>query len=291
MQMLWRRALPILALAVSGGCSVYDKTLLSPGTAADDTIEGPSTGSGGSVGTGGASAGKKDGSADANPDVSLIPDASAGGATGTGGAGGAGGATGTGGEAGCTPPASDHATLNKAPILATFESGTHEEVAVTPYMYWYAYDDGSGETGPAAGPFFAAPREPVEDGNRYAGHFMGALHTGYGGGVGVSSVLPIDGSGYTGISFWAKGTGGVRLLVTTTATDGTYCTCTGTDCGDGYLKELVLTADWAQYAVKYTELTQMHHAVPFDATGITAFNFAATAQSWDYWVDDLAFAP
>jgi hypothetical protein len=292
--MVSQSALPILALAVFGGCSVYDKTLLAP---AEDTIEAPSTGAGGSIGTGGASTGK-DGSPDARADVSVIPDGSSGGAAGAGGVIGTGGTSGVGGTtdaaggaAGCTPPSSDHAMLNTGPILATFESGGSVETAVSPSMYWYAYDDGTSDAGTPPGPFAAVPRLPVEDGNRYAGHFTGTLHTGYGGGIGVSSVLPIDGSGYTGVSFWAKGTGGVRLLVSTTATDGTYCKCAGTDCGDGYLKEVVLTADWAQYTVKYTALTQMHHAVLFDPTGITAFNFAASAQSWDYWIDDLAFAP
>jgi hypothetical protein len=158
-------------------------------------------------------------------------------------------------------------------------------------MYWYAYGDGTGETGSPLGPFFASAREPVEDGNRYAGHFTGSGHTSFGGGIGIACTLPIDASAYTGLSFWAKGAGPMHVIVTTTATDGNYCICAGSDCGDGYLKNLTLTADWAQYTVLFTDLKQMHHAVPFDPTAVIGFNFASNANAWDYWIDDVAFSP
>ena len=74
-------------------------------------------------------------------------------------------------------------------------------------------------------------------------------------GVGFSfpGNMPIDSSAYDGITFFAKGSGQIRVAVTVPATtDAMFGGTCATNCGDSFGFVVDLTADWKRYDVPWT---------------------------------------
>jgi hypothetical protein len=190
---------------------------------------------------------------------------------------------------------------------------------------WYTYSDATvGSTlTPTAGVAFVSDM-PGHGGTGYAAHITGTGFTNYGFGLGINVnavgtvISPYNASAYSGITFWAMGTVAgslganmIRVGVPTTSTslpaNGGACVAPATTtppipyCEGHYGKVIALTAAWAQYTIKWTDLTldsasgSVGSATFLPATFIgihwQAAGTATAAASMNVWVDDLAFVP
>ena len=104
--------------------------------------------------------------------------------------------------------------------------------------------------------------------------------------------------GYTGIRFWAKGTGSLivvgQMASTEQTTYGGTCQLGTTCAGDSVNCGPLSTSTWTQFSVPFTNL-KGGTVTPFDPTGIWSLEFqyySATSlggASFDLWIDDLTF--
>jgi hypothetical protein len=248
---------------------------------------------------------------EATPDTDYGGKGGGGGTTGKGGTGSAGkggssttGGSSSGGSGGAPVP--PH-TCSDPLMIDDMEDPSH----TTNYCQsdrnggWYVYADGTGTTNPPASvdggpPFPYSPLDTPRAGSTYAAHVSGSGQTVYGGGMGVSMHFPsapYDALVYAGIRFWAKGTGSMRVHVSTMQTQdvafGGDCVPGALDCGDHYQKVIALSSSWQEYTVKFGELTQQGWGVPAISLfidEILAFEFAwSNGAVFDYWIDDLRF--
>lgn len=108
-----------------------------------------------------------------------------------------------------------------------------------------------------------------------------------------------DSSAYTGITFYARGQGSIRLEVPTasTAPSAQGGTCSA-DCSDSHGMLVPLTADWAPYTVMFDQLKQDGWGAPaaFNASEVLGLSFRAGKSSaaqasidFDFWIDDVRF--
>jgi hypothetical protein len=164
---------------------------------------------------------------------------------------------------------------------------------------WVVFNDGTGTQTPRAGSSFAADSIA---GGRGASHF--GLHTKGGKFTKWGAVLAVelnprrcyDASVYTGIEFWARGHGRIRVEIEMTQVVaeefGGSCV---ENCFDAHLTERVLGKDWQHYEVRWEELAQHGKgpALQFDPRSLLAIEFAVTAEQtpFDFWIDDVAFLP
>ncbi len=172
---------------------------------------------------------------------------------------------------------------------------------------WFLYNDKTGTTSPdgnAMGQPEPAPLPTARGGSTMGIHFSGAEHvqTGdeypWGGGVGLY-ITPqcYDASAYTGVSFYAKGSGTFVLAVGTF--EAQSCEfgglCTLENCvANG--KEFTLSEgdDWTFVTVPWDELSAGSAA--FDVTHVGGLTWGvknpgtpATPYGWDLWIDDVRF--
>jgi hypothetical protein len=134
---------------------------------------------------------------------------------------------------------------------------------------------------------------PGAIGTAKAGHLAASGLTDFGAGMGFGTGC-WDTSALDGISFWAKGTAGgdnriqfqVAIPATHAAANGGDCV---TKCFDHPSKQLVLTSDWKQYVVAWSELTQAGFGTPAHYQGvIMALNWVSvSATSVDFWIDEV----
>ena len=186
---------------------------------------------------------------------------------------------------------------------------------------WYVYGDSAGTVTPAIGTAFVSDM-PGHGGTGYAAHINGSGFgpgaNGFGVGLGVNlnssgaTVKNVDASAYSGFTFWAMGTAAgsltgtnaVRVAVPIPASadsaNGGTCTAAAPMYCNGHWGKIInLTSTWAQYTIKWSDLT-----LDMNSVGGTAFtpgtligfhwqvNGTATAPaSMNVWVDDLAFTP
>jgi endoglucanase len=109
---------------------------------------------------------------------------------------------------------------------------------------------------------------------------------------------PYDASKYGGISFWAKRgantTPKVRYKIPDIATDPDGAICSA--CYNDFGIDLKLTEEWTQYIVLFSSMKQEKgwgapHPGHVDNKQMFALQFQVNdkGQSYDVWVDDLAF--
>ncbi len=164
---------------------------------------------------------------------------------------------------------------------------------------WYTYDDDTGTTSPPPGVFPALPEADASRGGAYAMHFSGSEHRQWGGGLGFFFLLDpnacYDAGAYGGLTFWAKGPGTVEIFVTSFET---LSTDSGGGCADYNTCEehkaiVELSADWAEYTVAWSDFFQTGGPqFPLDVHALEYVSLSTIATtSWDYWFDDVAFAP
>jgi hypothetical protein len=175
--------------------------------------------------------------------------------------------------------------------------------------YWWAHNDGSGEQFPSTTetylpelltlPRAASTRAIHASGGGFLS--WGALvmldlnnaATGIGGGLGSPGIYDVR--GYNGITFYARGSGVLRVEVRTTTTmvvaEGGTCT---TGCNDHYGKTFpALTSTWNSYTMSWSEVQQRGFV---GATGIWSPETTIGLQflpmsftSFDFWIDDVRF--
>ncbi len=116
-------------------------------------------------------------------------------------------------------------------------------------------------------------------------------------GVGFSfpGNMAVDSSEYDGVTFYAKGTGQIRVAVTIPATtDAQFGGTCATNCGDSFGFVVDLTPDWKQYTVPWTTLAQdgWGTAATFEQSQMTGIDFGfSSGWTFDAFIDDIGYLP
>lgn len=164
--------------------------------------------------------------------------------------------------------------------------------------YWFSFVDSEGSViDPPSGPFEMGA--PGHAGSRHAarmrGHMAESGKSIYAG-IGFQFTDPsgpYDASKYTGVSFWAKGPGRVRLEIPDvhTAPAGGICS----DCYNDFGVVLALEPEWHEYTLRFEELSQRPNwGDPFpglqaDQVYGMEWEFGAAGRDFDISIDDVAF--
>ena len=188
---------------------------------------------------------------------------------------GAGGSApaGTGGSGGsnvaCTAVPDVGVTPSGA-IINDMEAGTAIQSTATP-GYWYTYNDmtvGATQTPVVNGTFVTAQLVPPRGASSYAVHTTGSGFTGWGAGMGFNFIGPkmstVDASKYKGVTFYAKGSGSVRVNVLTKATapEGCVCGSQPKGCFDHFSVLKTFTSDFTQFNINWADLAQQGYGAP-----------------------------
>ncbi len=255
------------------------------GSSGGGTASGGVTGSGGFSGTGG-----------------IANTGGTGGEVGSGGSGGTstGGGMGTGGTGGGLGNSLEYE------LIDNMDDGNIDIENIEGRRgYWYAYDDGSGGSAtPSSGQPFGLTARPDAE-NNYAINLVAADFSAWGAGVGVNvnddglTAHAYDASAYDGVSFWARvGPGSettVRVGISDVNSDAAGGVCSGPNCGDHHGMTLEFTEEWAQYHLKFSEITRLNFGPPAgsifqpDKMYGVQFTAATVNADVDLWIDDLEF--
>jgi len=267
--------------SANGGASSRGGTSGGSGTGGNGGASGRggATGNGGASGRGGTNGGAGTGA--------------------TGGVSGTGGTTGAGGSGGSacpgTPPAAGGTTL-----IDDLEDGNGDIPNVDGRRgKWYTVNDGTaGTQNPSPSGTFV-PVSGGAQGSNYSARTWGSGFTSWGAAMGVQlnaagqNQCPYDVSRYSGVTFYAKGSGTVTISVATSATvpvdRGGTCT---SGCLDYYATKVVLSSAWTSERIHWTDLKQAGWGTPvsFNASQVLFIEFEFGAGvSFDLYVDDLAF--
>ena len=256
--------------------------------------DAPGAGSGGTTGSGG-----KTGSGGAT---------GSGGVVGTGGKSGSGGVVGTGGKSGSGGTTS---TGGCGALIDDMESGTGKICSGSGRVgLWFTYVDSSttsaiapATTGQALPEYLSTPRGT----SQYAMHVQGYYSTYAGMAVWLNkssfsgSTGTYNASSYTGIKFYARGSGGggtfdVKGQMASTEPEKYGGTCTATTCNGNYYSypSTLSSTSWTQISVPFTSL-KSGTVTPFSPTSTWSFEFyyysetSLAGASFDLWIDDLTF--
>lgn len=241
----------------------------------------------------------------------------AGGASGSGTGGSGVGGTSTGGASGSGTGGSGTGgtgiTISPENMIDDMESGTGSIIAQEERVgAWYTYNDATAtatQTPIAGDPFLPEAIPGGHGSSLYAAHTVGSGFTTWGAGMGFDLNNPgdgeggagikgqYDGSSFTGIAFWAKGSVPMRFKVQLAGTvpTSTGGTCTGDpdlECQDSHGKSIPLTGEWQQYVIPFTELKQEGWGtkVGWDGATLVGIQFqVAKSLAFDVWIDDIGF--
>jgi Carbohydrate binding domain (family 11) len=221
-----------------------------------------------------------------------------GGTVGTGGVTGSGGRIGTGGAIG---------TGGCGSLIDNMEAGTGKICAGSGRSgIWFTYVDNTTTSlvSPAAGGTpLPALVSPVRGTSSYAMHITGYYSTYAGIGVwlnntsSVSQPSTYNATGYTGITFWAKGNGSLKVVGQMPSTESTSYggTCVAASCaGNSYAYGQLSSTTWTQVMVPFSYLTG-GTATPFLPSAIWSLEFqyystvSLGGAAFDLWIDDLSF--
>ena len=227
-----------------------------------------------------------------------------GGSTGGGSSfGGSAGSTSVGGSgaapSGCTGTAPVGGTN---PLIDDLEDGDNATPLVDGRTgFWFVANDGTMGGTQTPDPSAFAPENGGANGSMKAAHTTGTGFTVWGGVMGVSFnavgnlTCPYNASAFTGIEFWAKGTGSVRVMVGTAGSIPVSAggTCTPEDqCHNHHGKAVTFTSDWVKYTLAWGDLTQDStwgaQIGDIDPSKVIQINFQAAAP-FDFWIDEVAF--
>jgi hypothetical protein len=177
---------------------------------------------------------------------------------------------------------------------------------------WYTFNDETpnGTQMPLPNSDFLAT-EGGAGGSLYAARTAGSGFTEWGAGMGLDVNNPgdpmggpgikgkFDASGYTGVSFKAKGNTSVRAVVVTAAVvpmeaggECTPSTVEGMMCDDAHGRPIALSDEWKEYDLPFAQLTQEGWGKPaeFDPTKVTGVMFIVGANvDFEVVVDDVRF--
>jgi hypothetical protein len=270
----------------------------SPTSGAANSTGSP--GAGGTTGSNPGTAGVGSGNAGTNGASGMTGSAGTGsGDAGTTGAGNATGAGGTGTGAGGTGTVMiadmiDHLDDNDGRIIqANGRQGP-----------WHAFNDqnGGNQQPPVNGSF--APQSGGANSTPYAAHTSGSGYSfgGIGFGLNNPTTMPessmsqaYNASAFTGIRFWAKGNGNLRVEFpqrgfVPTDRGGS---CTGT-CWNVYGTRALqgqLTSSWKQFTILFSSLQREDGSMSplFDRSQLMGIAFKHEGSSFDFWVDEVEF--
>ncbi len=167
---------------------------------------------------------------------------------------------------------------------------------------WSVFSDasaGSMQDPASSAMLTAAALEAPRDASTMALHTSGSGFTSWGAGLGVSFLgggVVVDASTYQGVKFWAKGTGSIRVALTTPGTSTGFCICDDAagGCGDHFGTNVTLTDAWKEYSFTWDKLAQEGWAfrTTLDNKALIGMNFVAGGEkpiAYDLWLDDVAF--
>jgi hypothetical protein len=261
----------VLGVSLAVGCNHPNMSAGSTGAPG----AGGGTGSGGVTGAGGSGSGLGGSSA-----------------PGTGGASGSGaGGSGSGGSSAPANDMIDNLDDNDGRIIMT--AGRQGP--------WHSFNDtnGGNQQPPINGTFM--PTSGGANGTPYAVHTTGSGYQ-YGGvGFDLNNAtttpespqsMAYDASAYNGLTFWAKGSGTLRVefsMRSFVPTDrGGTCT---TNCWNVYgANTPTLTGSWQQITITFTSLVREDGSTSpaFTPAELMDISFKA-GSTFDFWVDEVAF--
>lgn len=326
-----RRLAPslLLSVIVLGACSVRQLTFVPDSELEEDANTG---GTSSTVSTGGTknTAGKgSGGSSTTTGGKTSMAGSESGGTTSVAGSGTGGSAPpgGSGGMPPLTQCPTPHSPQNQ-PLIDDFEDGNAG--LPMPMMGgraggWYVVTDGTmGIVMPAADP--TRPPNPDRPGydaamngmQGYALHLSGGGFKDWGADIATNFLYvpelrkpcPYYIEGFQGIRFYIKGNvadGFIRFSLqtqeTTDVANGGFCDPDKVKCYNNFSKEIPITMDWKQQAVRFTELKQaagsmmdlnLTHAlgIEFIAHGATSTPMGTCPDNlctFDFWVDQIEF--
>ncbi|MGC4086940.1 MAG: hypothetical protein QM756_03380 [Polyangiaceae bacterium] len=147
-----------------------------------------------------------------------------------------------------------------------------------------------------------AIESPGADGTDFAGHLSSLEATENGLSLGLSMNLngvacPYNAGNSTGISFYTRGSGRIRLLVSTqaiiTTEWGGSCDERVAKCWDAYAKQVPLATDWTYHEARWDAFSQAGwgDAVAFDPSTIMNMMFIPVPDGSpvELWLDELKF--
>jgi hypothetical protein len=322
----FRKALAAGACSViflGPSCTLYDDALItnaptdggagSGGSGGNGVGGGPATGgaigSGGAGGSGGVTAsggGGSGGGGDGGSAEAGTGGASTGGADGGDAAAGSGGTAGSGGGSGGSGGSAGSGGTVDAGIVCTSTakgSGTDGVIDdlddgnsfITPNDGraggWYFATDGTGTTTPSAG----VPAPSTGGESNLGMHVKGTNLTGWGASLSVAVAAPgacYDASAYGGVKIALKGSGRVLISVMTATVNAQP---SGKQ--DQYKVTATLTGGWLDLYYAWSDFHQSGYpgatVLPFDTTAITGIGvdpFPVSPLSFEFWVDNVAFA-
>lgn len=276
-------ALSKLLLSGLGACSI---ACAVSSEEADNGTGGTATGTGGTSGQ---------------------PVDGAGGTVASGGTGMVDGGTGgaqmpTNGETTC-------AAIDPNDLISDFESGEAKVIEVNGRSgSWFMSDDGTGSALPVKEPNTPLPAEATGAcDSMYAFQTSGMGFSGWGALVATDLVpkvsdvkQPYDASAYSGIALRAKAADNLQLRIELatggTMEEGGQCnpdavTGDADRCGDHFGINVVLTSEWKDVVIPFTQLTQKGWGLPvtFDASKIYTVRLKVEGGDYDYSVDDVHF--
>lgn len=220
-----------------------------------------------------------------------------------------GGGTQTNAEASALPqgPSMERAACEKragaagAALVDDFEDGDLLLDGADFRGSWYLNNDGTGTQRPpvaaaTSAALLVTPGSPASP--EHALHTSGDQFSLWGAFVAVrfnaaeGHACTFDLSGYSRVSFSAKGTGTMRFnlgtFTTTPVDDGGECAADA--CSD-YGYDLELTEDWREVTLALDELSQPSWAFPaaWAPEGALRLSFWSGTGDFDFWVDDVRF--
>ena len=158
---------------------------------------------------------------------------------------------------------------------------------------WFDFDDGT--AGTRTRPEVKSSGRP---GSKNAMCISGEGFTGWGGGIGVSllgentSRMLYDASGYTGITFWARGSATqFRAMLVDKYSDPAASLCSS--CYDHFQAPFTPSSEWKQYTFSWKDLKQLGFGEMQPnvcASGLYALQFQwSGAAPFELCLDDIAF--
>lgn len=193
-------------------------------------------------------------------------------------------------------------------IIDDFEDGDNVLMSLEGRAgHWNAYNDGTGQQMPAPGSALT-PEAGGANGSAKALHTSGSGFMDWGAGLqvdlnntgsGASAREPFDASAYTGVSFYVRGTGELRVeFVTRETSEASQGGTCAENCYDSHgSKVLALTDEWTLVTLHFADLAQEGWGTPadFSASSLLGFNFKAligeeAGASFDLWLDELKFS-
>jgi len=165
---------------------------------------------------------------------------------------------------------------------------------------WFNYSD---ETNGMLSPQPYSHTRDDAHGGEWAAHTVGEGFFNWGAALAVSlnsasgRDCHYDASAYEGITFWARGTGLLRVHFSTRQTvpydQGGLCSA-GNGCWDNYGTGLELTPTWEPYVITWEELSREGWGIrtEFDPAEIFYIHWQYQGDdAFDIWIDDLNFYP